>query len=286
VLSTQGIIHKIKDSDDRNAIAVVDRTTRSIKDALFKQMVVKGGAHSRWIDDLQKVVKQFNDTPNQGIEGAAPDDVRDDPTLMFRITEDNNQKIILNERVHNGRVRQVEAAGAFREPVGKTDFQRGFKPRYKSEVEPLKEVVGGMAVSESGKQVPLKRVLAVPRGSEAMPVPSVIMGGDAERDRRARVKLQPYAVILKAYLGADSKWTGEAGAYMKQQAGYVQAMGELRLQTFTSFVKLFPEFIIETGASGGNSKVKVVAQAPAAPAAPAVVRRRVTTKRQDAAYPM
>ena len=42
VLSTQGIIHKIKDSDDRNAIAVVDRTTRNIKDALFKQMVVKG----------------------------------------------------------------------------------------------------------------------------------------------------------------------------------------------------------------------------------------------------
>lgn len=275
VLKHEGIVHKIKDSEDRNAIAVVDRCIGTIKNALFDELV----AHNthRWVDFVKLVVQQYNNRPHEGIQGGVPNDVRHDKTLQFRLTQENAQKILHNERNHNKQVSAIETAGAFREPMEQTDFQRGFKPRNQSEVHTLASVEGGVAVSTTGHKVPLKRAIPVPVGSANVPIPQYLAMGDAERDRRAKEKLAPFVPILKAYLGNEAKWTGPVAAYMRQQPGFTEALSSLRLVSFSSFLRLFPEdFVLETGEKGGNSKVRAVV--PAEPAVPAVPDRRLRRK--------
>jgi hypothetical protein len=67
--------------------------------------------------------------------------------------------------VHEKRVQKMMEAGAFREPLPKSTFQRGFKPRYTNEVEKLLGIDGPEVVSTSGKRILLKR--ASPVGSES-----------------------------------------------------------------------------------------------------------------------
>ena len=106
------------------------------------------------------MVNRFNAVRKYAVEGAAPDDVRESTTHMFRTTTDNM------------RASAAEAAGALRAPVVKTEFRRKFKIRQRqSEGKTLRDTEGGLAMSDSGKRVPLKRALPVPISKATVPVP-------------------------------------------------------------------------------------------------------------------
>ena len=253
LLKEKGILHTYKDPQDRNALAVNDRSIQALKAAMFKEMADQGSA--RWVDDLDQIVENHNETPHGGIQDAAPNDVEDDPVLQFRLLEDNAQKIKLNERVHEKRVQKMMEAGAFREPLPKSTFQRGFKPRYKNEVEKLLGIDGPEVVSTSGKRILLKRALPVGSESKDTEAPAILQGGSASRDRRAQEALQPFADLLARYLEDRTETLTKASLFLRAQPGFTDAMRSVRAPSLAWFLRL-ADFDVTTTALGGRSTVR------------------------------
>ena len=68
--------HQLKDPQDRNAIATLDRAIQSIKIALASE---KGN----WGQTLQKVVRGYNAAPNSPISDSAPNDAEKNHVLQL-----------------------------------------------------------------------------------------------------------------------------------------------------------------------------------------------------------
>eukprot|EP00973_Karenia_brevis_P005268 721310-Karenia_brevis.AAC.1 len=65
-------------------------------------------------------------------------------TLRFMLDQDNARKLKHNQRVLEGRRKQLEEAGGFRRPLGGLDkFKRGFRASYGA-VEKVDNVTGSL----------------------------------------------------------------------------------------------------------------------------------------------
>ena len=264
---TEGAVHRVKDKNDQNALAVVDRAIQTLKQDMATNAARRGGD---WDTGLRKAESAYNNRYHSVVHGA-PADVEKNPRQEFRVLQDNASKFEYNKALQTRRETDLREAGAFRAPV--PDGGRSFNPRYGpvQELGRIKE--GGQYVTNRGQSsFLLKQVQPVDKESEN----AVGRLTDPKLGRRANLRHLTNTVVQ--YLTqrgevrlADLQRDANAGAHGLLNLKRALARAKLRLQTF---LQLFDDvFVVRSG------RVRLKTQEAAAPAP----RRRLTLLGDDAA---
>lgn len=151
-------VHRVKEPEDTNALAVIDRGMQTLKKGLAAEVAKKGGS---WTAHFDKTLDNYNKTPHQTTIGP-PEDVEKKETLDFRQSLVNAGKFQNNHSVTQRRLAAVREDGLFRAP---TNAARSFKPQY-GNVQKLQDADSQFVTGVNGKKHLLKQVQAVPEGSE------------------------------------------------------------------------------------------------------------------------
>ena len=152
-----GVVHRQKDPTNRNATAVVDRATQTLKKDLAGKVARDGGG---WGDHVDEAAEAYNARPHQAVT-VGPEDVETMPAATFRVYQDNARKFKHNDELTRSRQRRLEEAGAFRAP---TNAQRSFQPQSGATRE-VSSYDSMMVRATDGSETLLKHALPVPRGS-------------------------------------------------------------------------------------------------------------------------
>ena len=134
----QGVVHRQKRPEDRNATAVVDR--------------------GKWEDHVADATEAYNARPHEAVHAAH---VETQPAIQFRVLQDNAEKFQHNKALTEGRQARLQQAGAFRAP---TNANRSFQPSY-GPARDLADFDSMTVRATDGSQTLLKHALPVPRGS-------------------------------------------------------------------------------------------------------------------------
>lgn len=158
----KGTVHREKEVQDRNAIAVVDRTIQTLKKDLAAKVARTGEG---WAKQLASTTEAYNERPNAAVHGA-PADAQEDTPQGFFVSQDNATKFVHNRALTIHRKEALQEAGAFRAPV--YGESRSFRPAYENAPQVLGKITpgAGYATNTTGKKTLFKYALPVPRGSQ------------------------------------------------------------------------------------------------------------------------
>jgi hypothetical protein len=244
LLSRLGIAQTWKTSI--NSLAVVDATTRTLKDITKKDMTAKNSESC--VDALPGAVKAYNSNSHSGVMNAAPADVPKSNVLQYELEKQAGYDQAQNTKVHQDRVARLQAAGAFRALLPRSTWTRTGQPRYSDKVYTLQVVSGQEAVATDGSRHAVRDVLPVPQGSTDVQVPRELKGGRPIRDEGAKAALRPFATALKGMLGGGSITLQMAGTRLRAIPGFSEAMAGQKLAgigALKRFIDLFPEIVVE-----------------------------------------
>ena len=160
-------------------------------------------------------------------------------------------------------------AGAYREQLPWSTFERSFKPRYSGEVHEVARVERGDVVSTSGARHQAKLVQPVPRGSAGVVMERSSRRGSVVVEERKRRVLEPFAKRVARHIGAGNESSvappvrlSDVGKCLQRIGGFVAASRDAGLnqkQRVAGFLRTFPElFTVSTGAGGGTATVRVL----------------------------
>ena len=101
----QGVVHRQKRPEDRNATAVVDRTIQTLKKDLAGEVARRGG---KWDDHAAEATEAYNARGRARRARGRGDAARH---------QDNAEKFQHNKQLTEGRQARLQQAGAFRAPI-------------------------------------------------------------------------------------------------------------------------------------------------------------------------
>ena len=259
LLDEKGIVHQVKDPRDVNAIATLDRAIQTLKKALMKT-----GSTNSWHERLTRVVAAQNALPHDALFGAAPKDVKtSNEVLDFALTKKAALDLQHNDDVVRAREKKLTDAGAYREQLPWSTFERSFKQRYSGEVHEVARIERGDAVSTIGKRHQAKLVQPVPRGSAGIVMERSSRRGSVVVEERKRRSLEPYARRVAMHIGVGNESSvSDVGKFLQRIGGFVAASRDAGLnqkQRVAGFLRTFPErFNVTTSAGGGTATVRVL----------------------------
>ena len=255
LLDERGIAHRIKDPQDRNAIATLDRAIQSLKPAL---------SQGNWAMKLDAAVSGQNKAPHGHLMMSAPNEVQGNDVLQFALKQEGARAQEHNEGIAEKRAERLERDGAYRveEPI--TKFTRSFKPRFSDKVHQVAAVDGGTVIDTEGNRHSTKFVQAVPKSSANVRSTQFTRGGSAQVEQKKRRLLQNYATsvaaLIRAAGGELELW--RIGDRLKRMGpGFSIAAREAGLNqkgVIASFLRAFPErFELNIPREGGKATVKL-----------------------------
>ena len=249
-LNQEGIVHKYKRS--RNSLARLDRGIMSLKKQIFKRLAKKGDL--KWDSLIPDVERAYNDS--LGALGTTPNQAAKDDKLgrieQFQIQKENAENFEHNQEVSDRKTEALKKAGAFRQAVSSTSFDRSFKPTLGDKREVVK-VERGQVTDSRGKTVAINEVVPVDATVADRPVPD--MRGRGLRDNRTREDLRPFARDLWDALGNNELSLTAAARLMGEE--FTRAKPSTLL--FSQFLALYPTLFTKTGA-GPATKVRRIAR--------------------------
>ena len=80
LLDEKGIVHRTKEKDDVNALAVIDRFIQTFKKRLAESLAANKG---EWADRVPEVVRQYNESPHETLFQEAPNDLGESKVATF-----------------------------------------------------------------------------------------------------------------------------------------------------------------------------------------------------------
>ena len=205
LLEEKDIFHVIKDPQDVNALAPLDRAIQTLKQSMFRRVV--GDKDPDWAGNLQKTVDGYNETVHSTLQGRAPEEVPDDKELQFAASE-RNSKVI------NARDEKLLGLGGFRVKDPKRTFARSFQPRYGDEVHQVVHAQEGIVLDTKGNVYKSKFTQAVPSSSENV-VTQGMRGGSVLIQTKNSEALEPFKQRITDFVTPAGKWEFEVAAYMK-----------------------------------------------------------------------
>ena len=213
LLRERGIQHFVKDQENANGLAPVDRVIGTLKRAIFRRVVADG--NKNWVTDLQKTVDGYNETIHSALQGRPPEEVKDDGELQFALRRANSEAMVHNSAVVQRRDEKLQDKGAFRVHEPSRSFARSYQARYGDKVHAIAEVKRGYVTDTEGKAFKSKYVLPVPAGSADAANTEEMKGGSAQTDRLRLEALKPFKDRLVEYIGSG-KWMHEMAEKMKE----------------------------------------------------------------------
>jgi hypothetical protein len=154
-------VHREKETSDKNATSVVDRSMQTIKKDLAARIARTGHA---WKNELPSVTEAYNERPSSAVHGA-PNTATEGGSQQFMIEQDNASKFMHNRNLTIRRQDAIKETGAFRAPI--QGESRSFRPAYSDTVQTLGKISlgAGYVTNTTGKKTLLKEALPVPKGS-------------------------------------------------------------------------------------------------------------------------
>ena len=255
LLDERGIAHRVKDPQDRNAIATLDRAIQSLKPAL---------SQGNWAMKLDAAVKEQNKAPHGHLMMSAPNEVEGNEVLQFALKQEGARAQEHNDDIAKKRAERLEQDGAYRveEPI--TKFTRSFKPRFSDNAHEVAAVHGGTVFDTEGNRHSTKFVLAVPKSSANVRSTQFTRGGSAQVEQKKRRLLQTYATSVAALIrasGGELELWRIGDRLKRMRNGFSIAAREAGLNqkgVIASFLRAFPErFELNIPREGGKSTVKL-----------------------------
>lgn len=223
-------VHRVKEPQDMNALAVIDRGMQTLKKGLAAEVAKKGGSFAT---HFEKSVDNYNKTPHQTVIGA-PEDVEQKPTLDFRAALDNAGKFLHNHATTQRRLTAVREEGQFRAP---TNAARSFKPQY-GNVQRLRQADSQFVTGVDGRKHLLKQIQPVPEGSQNA-------RGQLTTDRPLKVRLRSTADTIADFISQQggTMTVSNLEAVARRGVGLPGAFKTIRKNrsTLRGLLRLFPD---------------------------------------------
>ena len=220
-----------KQPSDKNAIAVIDRGIKTIKQDIAADIADEGG---KWDEKLNDVTNSYNDRPHSQTI-VPPGEVSENRVAQFKLLQRNAQNFVVNRSQTIAKQTQLREAGAFRvsEPNA-----RSFNPQWSDKAFNLKSVKGDQVTNASGKSFLLKHTQAVPRGSTE-PVGRLT---DATIPRKARYQERANDVVdMLAGRGSQMTLVAFESAVRGGDAENVIKLLRRNNITIRGFLRIYPE---------------------------------------------
>ena len=223
------IDHVVKDVDDKNAIATVDRAISTIKRAIARRQASKGGS---WLSQLEAAVNGYNRTDHSAIH-SAPQNLSDD--TIFSLKKEAAEEFDENTSMIQKRQEKLSKAGGFRTYIPN---KKGLKRRTDAQTwsAGIKEIASfpapGVVEDSEGNRTLTKLTRPVPRDSSA------IRPTQAPQPPQA---LEPFARIVRDFLGPGKSFSQASKEMKSRDPRFTEALKESRL-SFKEFVERFPAF--------------------------------------------
>jgi hypothetical protein len=81
---------------DHHSLGVIDRFTLTLKTIISKLRIKTG--NNNWVDYLQQIIKSYNDTPHDGLDGISPNEATQEKfkeqILKLNIEKNQSNKVI------------------------------------------------------------------------------------------------------------------------------------------------------------------------------------------------
>jgi hypothetical protein len=269
LLEEKDIFHVVKDPQDVNGLAPLDRAIQTLKQSMFRRVV--GDKDTDWAANLQKTVDGYNATVHASLQGRAPEEVEDDKELQFELRRKNAESAVHNADVIHARDAKLVKLGGFRVKDPKRTFARSFQPRYGEEVHQVVHAQEGIVMDEQGKIYKSKFTQAVPSSSENVGgITQGMRGGRVLLQNKDTTSLAPFRQSILDFVTPEGKWEFEVAAHMKS----------LGMETLMSKRLNFRKALVLLGFKV-DSRGRVTLPLTPAEAA-ANLRRRITGKRPGA----
>ena len=226
------IEHVIKDKNDYQALATLDRAGGVVKKMLQRRQEARGGT---WLSNLEATIDSYNNTEHGGID-IEPAQITDD--RIFSLKKQAAEKLQENTALIQKRKEKLEKDGGFRTHQPKENL-KGLRRRidantWSREVHQVANFPEpGIVEDTEGNRTLTKFAKPVPKDSSAL-APRL--------QTRPPDNLKPFAEKLRSILPSSGTSSGQAAKLLKKEPGFRDALIMARM-TFTQFVLRFPSLI-------------------------------------------
>ena len=252
-----GIYLVVKESGDQRAIATLDVSIGSLKQALAR--VARKKQSNDWTSLLASVTKGQNGLPNEYyLDGDNPRKARNDKELEKSLIEKNKEFDKEVEELKEKRRKALEEAGNFRTRTRQETFTRVFKPKWSADTRSVAGVEGAYVIDNRGDKYLTKLTRPTQEQGTTAPV-AIELGGNAAVEARKREVLGNIARQAQEWLASRGRVTlGELGTFMKPLGFRALALqARLNMKSpVAAFLRVFPE-MFDLRIQGGNASVAI-----------------------------
>ena len=153
VMKEYNIIHESVAVGDHEALGIIDRFARTLKERLTALFL--GSNSTNWINDLDEIVDDYNNTKNRGILKIKPS--------KASLPENNSLLVEYNKKksLKNNIVSDLNVGDKVRIYI-KGSFDKGTDPTYSNEVYKVEKIRGKTIILSDGKIKKRDNLLLVP----------------------------------------------------------------------------------------------------------------------------
>ena len=147
--SVQELLKKLKikhdtvEIGDHNALGLIDRLSRTIKEIIFKDFTERDTV--KWVDRLQSYISAYNNAPHRGILNYAPNEVNANKNDILNLNLKKSMPIEHN--FHSG--------DSVRKKLARPIFKKGYKQIWSNRVFAIDTIDGIHAILNNGEKVRL-----------------------------------------------------------------------------------------------------------------------------------
>lgn len=144
-LASNSIIHYKTEPQYHNVLGVVDRMSQTLKSMIQRTITASGSV--RWIDSLDQLIKNYNDTPHSGLGGLSPQEGSENVTEVRDLTHD---KVVASKEKHTVTLSVSDHVRIMKRK--QTVGHKGYEIRYSIKVFTIDAIDGGWYTLSDGRK--------------------------------------------------------------------------------------------------------------------------------------
>lgn len=160
VIEEKDINHVTAQVGDHNALGIIDRFTRTLKEMIHKHFTENNTIN--WVDNLQTTINVYNNLPHEGINGIKPNQAEtkeNDHEIRLINIEKSQDKSILDDTENIPKEEQTVNIRGTTFKIGdkvririKEPFKKGYTPKWSEEIYTIKHFHKVTAVLSDNKK--------------------------------------------------------------------------------------------------------------------------------------
>lgn len=155
------IIEITTETGNHNALGIIDRFTRTIKEMIYKYMVANDT--TTYILVLDKLIELYNNKPHTAIDNIKPNEA-DKNDNMLVISHINYNKKLFNQGNMKKQNKKISIGDSVRVIKEKKTFTKGYETGYSNKVYRVMDINLNYALLDDGKKYKLDKLMKVEGG--------------------------------------------------------------------------------------------------------------------------